>query len=103
MSSLKAREHGAFEGTTAAILRGSILANSIWWFFERERCRTDGGMIGRETVQSEQLLLTRAKHAPAPRLTSAAGEGVMAIHTKVPAIQRRGKKARRAMPRGRIG
>src|SRR5262249_48869795 len=69
----------------------------------RERCRTDGGMIGRETVQSEQLLPTRAKHAPAPRLTSAAGEGVMAIHMTVPAIQRRGKKARRAMPRGRIG
>src|SRR5215510_13764120 len=68
-----------------------------------ERCRTDGGMIGRETVQSEQFLPTRAKHAPAPRLTSAAGEGVMAIHMTVPAIQRRGKKARRAMPRGRIG
>src|SRR5215831_4236606 len=68
-----------------------------------ERCRTDGGMIGRETVQSEQFLPTRAKHAPTPRLTSAAGEGVMAIHMTVPAIQRRGKKARRAMPRGRIG
>src|SRR5262245_20713645 len=69
----------------------------------RERCRTDGRLSGRETVQSEQLLPTRAKHAPAPRLTSSAGEGVMAIHMTVPAIQRRGKKARRAMPRGRLG
>jgi hypothetical protein len=49
-------------------------------------------MIRRKTVQSEQFLPTRAKHASTPRLTSAAGEGVMAIHMTIPAIQRKGKK-----------